>query len=78
MTVAVSGPAFTPEDCEELLQPPRDDWQLAGDLGPALAAAIVRWHGGELAAQPGETQGLTFTLTLPPPPTVQEEGPPPE
>ena len=75
ITVAVSGPVFTPEDCQELLQPPREDRQFAGDLGPALAAAIVRWHGGELAAQPGESQGLTFTLTLPPTPTVQEEGP---
>jgi len=76
--VAVSGPVFTGEDCQELLQPPRDDRQFAGDLGPALAAAIVRWHGGEIAAQPGEPQGLTFILTLPPPPTGQEEGPPPE
>ena len=76
--VAFSGPVFTPEDCQELLQPPRDDRQFAGDLGPALAAAIVRWHGGELTAQPGDPQGLTFTLTLPPPPTGHEDGTPPE
>ena len=78
MTVAVSGPGFTPEDCQELLQPPRDDRQFAGDLGPALAAAIVHWHGGDLTAQPDEPQGLTFTLTLPPPPKGHEEGPSPE
>jgi signal transduction histidine kinase len=74
--VAVSGPEFTPEACQELLQPPRDDRQFAGDLGPALAAALVRWHRGELTAQPGEPKGLTFTLTLPPPSTGHADGPP--
>ena len=75
--VAVSGPGFSAEDCQALLQPSQKEPQFTGDLGPALAAAIIRWHGGDLAAQPGEPQGLRFTLTLPPPPTGREDAPTP-
>jgi len=75
--VAVSGPGFSAEDCQALLQPSKEERQFTGDLGPALAAAISRWHRGDLAAQPGEPQGLRFMLTLPPPPTGREDAPTP-
>lgn len=77
VTIAVSGPGFSAEDCQALLQPSEEERQFTGNLGPALAAAIIRWHGGDLAAQPEEPQGLRFTLTLPPPPTGRENGPTP-
>jgi signal transduction histidine kinase len=75
--ITVSGPEFTPENCQALLRPPKEKKHFAGPLGPALAAAIVHWHGGELAAQPEEPRGLRFTLTLPPPPPGQKDGPSP-
>lgn len=70
VVIAVLGAAFSFEDCEALLKPPKDEGEglFAGHLGPALAAAIIRWHGGELTARPEDPQGLRFTLTLPPPP----------
>lgn len=75
--IALRGPAFSSEDCQALLQSPKEEGPWAGTLGPALAAAIIHWHGGELTAQPEEPQGLRFTLTLPPPPAGQEDGPSP-
>jgi len=74
--ITVLGPEFTPEDCQALLQPPKEE-EPAAPLGPALAAAIIHWHRGELTAKPGEPQGLRFTLTLPPPPRGYENGPQP-
>lgn len=68
MTVAVSKPGFSGDECRALLSPPRGEADFTGSLGPALAAAIAHWHGGDLRAQPLEPEGLIFTLTLPPPP----------
>lgn len=68
VTVALSGPALSREECRDLLIPPRGTQDFSGSLGPALAAAIARWHGGDLRAEPGEPDGLVFTLTLPPAP----------
>ncbi len=75
IVIAVLGPQFSPEDCQALLAPPKEEKQFGANLTPALAAAIIHWHGGELAAQPEEPQGLRFTLTLPPPPPGKEHGP---
>jgi signal transduction histidine kinase len=66
--VVLSKPAFSGEECRELLSPPREAQEFTGSLGPALAAAIAQWQGGDLRAQPQEPEGLVFTLTLPPPP----------
>ncbi len=68
VSVALSKPAFSGEDCRALLAPPRGEQDFTGSLGPALAAAIAQWHGGDLKAQPLGPQGLVFTLTLPPSP----------
>jgi len=76
ITVAISGPSLSPKDCQELLLPPRGDRDLKGSLGPALAAAIAQWHEGELTAQPGDPEGLLFTLKLPPCPLDHENSPP--
>ncbi len=68
VSLALSKPAFSGEDCRALLSPPRGEQDFTGSLGPALAAAIAQWHGGDLKAQPLEPEGLILTLTLPPPP----------
>jgi len=68
MVVAVTGKTISPQDCEELLEPLDPGGDLKGSLGPALAAAIARQHGGDLTVSPGDPQGLIFTLTLPPAP----------
>jgi len=76
--IAVWGRKFSPQECDALLQPPKGEGQFAENLGPALAAAIMHWHKGELSARPEEPQGLGFTLTLPPPPTGHEDSSSPD
>jgi signal transduction histidine kinase len=71
--VAVSGPAFSVEACQELLHPLKGDRGFQGSLGPALATAIAQWHGGELTVQPNDSPGLSFMLKLPAPPTDHED-----
>ena len=71
--VAVSGPSFSVEDCRDLLHPLKGERGFTGNLGPALATAIAHWHGGELTAQPGDSQGLSFTLKLPASPQDHED-----
>lgn len=66
--ITTSGPPFTPEDCEALLQPRYGEYRPGGRLGPAVAAALVRWQGGELTAAPAAPSGLVLTLRLPPAP----------
>jgi signal transduction histidine kinase len=73
MKIAVSQPTFSSEDCQELFHPLKADRDFTGSLGPALAAAIVHWHGGELTAQPGEPHGLNLTLKLQPAPKDHED-----
>jgi signal transduction histidine kinase len=73
MIVAISRPAFSVEACQDLLHPLKGDRGFQGSLGPALATAIAHWHGGELTAQPGDPQGLSFILKLPAPPTDHED-----
>ncbi len=68
ITVGISGLSFSLQECRELLAPPAPDQKFTNNLGPALAAAIARWHGGDLEARPADPDGLVLTLTMPPSP----------
>jgi hypothetical protein len=72
LTVWMSGRRYTPQECQEWLNPFGEPGGLQGPLGPALAAAIAAQHGGSLTAAPREAGGAVFSLELPPSTAAQE------
>lgn len=66
LTVWVAGEPHSPSECQKLLKPFGDPDGIRGSLGPALAAALARQHGGSLTLAPREAGGLEFSLELPP------------
>jgi signal transduction histidine kinase len=67
LTVWVSGEPRSATDCQKWLNPFGDPEGIQGSLGPALAAAIARQHGGNLTLVPPEEGGVAASLELPPP-----------
>lgn len=65
MVIQFSGPGFSQEECQHLMNPFQDPEEIGGSLGPALAAAVAAQHGGSLKVQPREGGGLVFSLELP-------------
>jgi signal transduction histidine kinase len=65
VTVQMSGPEWTLEDCQRLLQPFQDVASLHPYLGPGLVAAMAAQHGGRLELTSLDGGGLAFTLNLP-------------
>lgn len=76
ISISFSGPPKSARDIQRLLAPFQTVEEFPAVLGPALAAAIIRQHRGELRIQPREGGGLTFLVELPvAPPGDEYAGP---
>lgn len=72
LALEVSGSRLTAADWKNSLSFWQGPGEVQEELGPALAAAIVAQHGGSLAVQPKEQDGIIFSLKLPPLVTADE------
>jgi signal transduction histidine kinase len=76
ISLSFSGRSRSETECQELLKPFRGAGEVPASLGPALAAAIFRQHGGDLTVRPREEGGLIFLAELPAA-QVRDESPSP-
>jgi C4-dicarboxylate-specific signal transduction histidine kinase len=65
--VSDSGPGIQPENIDRLFESFFTTKEEGTGLGLSIARTIVRSHGGEIWAEPGERGGTSFRFTLPPP-----------
>ncbi len=66
LSVADSGPGFTPEIAQQLFRTFSSTKKTGMGLGLAISRSIAQNHGGDLTADPGgEGRGASFTLSLP-------------
>jgi signal transduction histidine kinase len=72
ISLEVSGPPFSLENCQQLLNPLQATSDFRERLGPALAAAVAEQHGGTLEITPRLQGGLVLSLELPQAPTHHE------
>ncbi|MBM4283877.1 MAG: hypothetical protein FJ128_01320 [Deltaproteobacteria bacterium] len=72
ITFEVSGPPFSLESCQQLLNPLQATSDFRERLGPALAAAVAEQHGGTLEITPRPQGGLVLILALPQAPIRHE------
>lgn len=63
--IADNGPGVPPERMEEIFVPFFTTKEGGAGIGLTLARQVALAHGGRLAAAPGGTQGMIFTLALP-------------
>lgn len=63
--VTDDGPGITPDVAERLFLPFFTTRASGTGLGLAIVKRIAEAHGGEVTWQPGDEQGVTFTLRVP-------------
>ena len=65
LELSFPGRSYQEEEISRLLQPFKIRGETLPPLGPGLAAAIARQHGGALVMQPGPGGGLKLRLEIP-------------
>jgi signal transduction histidine kinase len=76
LSVSDTGPGIAPEDLprvfDRFYRGDRSRQQTQGEsgLGLAIAKSLVEAHGGSIRVESTPGQGATFTVTLPPAPSV--------
>ncbi|MFP3868059.1 MAG: sensor histidine kinase [Desulfobacteraceae bacterium] len=65
ISLACSGPPTSEAELQRLLTPFQTEAEPPSHLGPALARAVFRQHGGDLTIKRREAGGLTFLVELP-------------
>ena len=65
LELSFPGRSYQEEEISRLLQPFKIRGETLPPLGPGLAAAIARQHGGALVMQPGPGGGLRLRLEIP-------------
>ncbi|HHP7235588.1 MAG TPA: ATP-binding protein [Desulfobacterales bacterium] len=63
--IADSGPGIPPDQLDQVFQPFHTTKEEGTGLGLSIAARIVAEHGGKLEACARESEGATFTISLP-------------
>jgi two-component system sensor kinase FixL len=74
VTVSDTGPGLAPEVMERLFQPFVTTKEKGMGLGLSICRSIANAHGGRLWPEPTPGGGVTFHLTIPPPPAGPAAG----
>ncbi|WP_278392987.1 sensor histidine kinase [Sphingobium yanoikuyae] len=69
LTLRCPGPAITADQAEDIFIPffhSEDQTKSENGIGPALAAALIRAHGGDIICLPlGSENGVSFEIDIP-------------
>jgi len=74
VTLTFPGRVFDQSECQHWLRPFQAGTPAPDHLGPGLAAAVARQHGGSLTITPQPHGGLTLAFLLPGPAPAADRG----